>query len=479
MQLDLNSLWTPLPTQAKFFEQISGCKPNEMRAIAYVGAFGSGKTWALCRAAIGLALTYPKMRILLGRHHGTDLRDTTKSTFFELITELEDNIKSKYPENVRESVPPVGDMHKADNDYEFTNGSIIHFRPLDEAEKKYKSLNIAAVGIDEASEVDQEAVQMLMARRRQMGYPLLLFVVSNPTGYSHWLYKWFVKERNSNYHLFRTNTAENLNTGNLPADYVNELKRKYSADWIKRYVEGEWGGLDEGVPIYAGMVDIKTHVKTGVYYKGNPVWVGVDFGYASPGVVWAHPDRDYRCQIIKEWTPHEIDTYKLCQGIIKRNGIWFPNATFQYFCGHDGKQHAHSAERTGIEIMTDNGMPPSWRFHHLEAGFTVIRNMLKIKDDGTPNLTIDPAADRCVEAFLGGYKYKPETDKPLKDDIHDPVMDAFRYISYQNYSLSGDSPRSTPRVKVFGSKTVKDKIDNGHDEPRRRIFGTNGWSVQS
>lgn len=478
LQLDLNSLWKPLPTQSKFFTALSGCQPNEMRAVAYVGALGSGKSWALCRAAIGLALTYPKMRILLGRHHSTDLRDTTKVTFFELITELEDQIRAQYPPDVRDSVPPVGEMHKADNDFEFSNGSVIHFRPLDEAEKKYKSLNIAAVGIDEASEVDQEAVQMLMGRRRQMGYPLLLFVVSNPTGYTHWLYKWFVKERTPNYHLFRTNSFENRL--NLPPTYIDELTRKYSPDWVKRYIEGEWGGLTEGIPIYAGMFDMRTHVKPGMFYKGNPVWIGVDFGYASPGVVWAHPDRDYRCQIVREWAPREIDTHKLCQGIIKRNGVWFPDATFQYFCGHDGKQHAHSAQQTGIEIMSANGMTPSWRYHLLESGFTVIRNMLKVRDDGLPNLTVDPSADKCVEGFLGEYKYKPDTETPVKNDIHDPVMDAFRYIAYQKYTLAGDSPGSSSRIRVFGSKTIKDTEDAEVDDakPRKRVFTANGWAIR-
>lgn len=446
-----------------------------MRSVAYVGALGSGKSWALCRAAIGLALTYPRMRILLGRHQSTDLRDTTKVTFFELITELEEKIKEQYPPEVRESVPPVGEMHKADNEFEFGNGSVILFRPLDEAEKKYKSLNVAAIGIDEASEVDTEAVQMLMSRRRQMGYPLLLFVVSNPTGYTHWLYKWFVRDKQQNYFLYQTNTYENQK--HLPETYIQELTRKYSLDWIKRYIEGEWGGLTEGVPIYSGMFDPKIHVREGRYFMGNPVWVGVDFGYASPGVVWAHPDRENRCQIVREWLPKELDTYKLAQGILKRNGVWFPHATFQYFCGHDGKQRHASSDATGIEILTDNGMVPSYRFHHLEAGFTVIRNMLKVRDDGTPNLYVDPSAMTCVEAFLGEYKYKPEADKPLKNDIHDPVMDAFRYIAYQTYTLSGDPPGvGSGRIKIFGgtNKSVKDVEDDA--KPRtKRAFQSNGW----
>ena len=475
MNLDLSKLWTLLPTQEKYLKAISECKPNEMRSVAYVGALGSGKSWALCRAAIGLALSYPRMRILLGRHHSTDLRDTTKITFFELITELEDHIRDQYPPEVREQVPSIGEMHKADNEYEFSNGSVILFRPLDEAESKYKSLNIAAVGIDEASEVDLEAVQMLMGRRRQMGYPLLLFVVSNPTGYTHWLYKWFVKEQEANYFLYKTNSFENQK--HLPPSYIQELSRKYSIDWVKRYIEGEWGGLTEGIPIFAGMFDTKVHIGEGRFYGGNPIWVGIDFGYGSPGVVWAHPDRQFRCQIVREWLPKEMDTYRLAEGILKRNGVWFPNAKFQYFCGHDGNQHAPSAEKTGIEILMDAGMDPSWRYHHLEAAFTVIRNMLKVRTDNTPNLIVDPHAAIVAEGFMGEYKYKPDSEKPLKNDIHDPVMDAFRYIAYQNYTLSGDHMRGESRIQMFGRKDQQDGDEHDGTVGRARRFESRGWTT--
>lgn len=474
MNLDLNKLWTLLPTQEKFLKALSDCKVNEMRSVAYVGALGSGKTWALCRAAIGLALSYPKMRILIGRQFSTDLRDTTKTTFFELINELEDHIKQQYPEEVREQVPPIGEMHHVPNEFEFSNGSVILFRPLDEAETKYKSLNISAVGIDEASEVDVEAARMIMSRRRVMGFPLLFFVVSNPTGYTHWLYKWFVKEKQESDILFRTNSFENQK--HLPPSYIQELTRKYSLDWVKRYIEGEWGGLTEGIPIYAGMFDGNIHIKEGRYFAGNPVWVGIDFGYGSPGVVWAHPDRQYRCQIVREWLPKELDTYRLAAGILKRNSVWFPGATFQYFCGHDGNQHAPSAEKTGIEILIDNGMTPDWRFHHLESAFTVIRNMLKVRTDGTANITVDPQAATCIEAFLGEYKYKPDSEKPLKNDIHDPVMDAFRYIAYQNYSLSGDHMRGESRIQLFGKKELTDG-DANENVSRTRRFQSNGWTT--
>src|SRR3990172_965724 len=209
--VSLDTLWVPKPTQAQFFEAIRHAE--DLSFIAYVGAFGSGKSWAICRAVIGLAMAYPGIRILLGRFLGTDLRDTTQVEFFRQIQTLEDAIRQQVPAEQRPSVA-VGTYHATRFDYEFSNGSLVLFRPLQEAEKKFKSLEIAVFAIDEGSEVMEPALNVLLGRRRQMGYPRLGLVVSNPTGRDHWLYQRFIHEPRPKHVLFRTNTLENAE--NLP-----------------------------------------------------------------------------------------------------------------------------------------------------------------------------------------------------------------------------------------------------------------------
>lgn len=195
-------MWDVKPTQAKFFDAIMTME--DMGLVAYVGSLGSGKTWSICRAAIGLAFANPGIKILVGRFFGTDLRDTTMAEFFKLIEKLEDAIKEQFPAGTpAEQIPRVGHFAIAKNEFTFANGAVILFRPLDEAESKYKSLEIAAFGIDEASEVPVEAAMMLKARCRQKGFPHIGFIASNPTGRDHWLYKWFELEKRPGCRLFR------------------------------------------------------------------------------------------------------------------------------------------------------------------------------------------------------------------------------------------------------------------------------------
>lgn len=460
--INLSSLWQPKPTQVKFFDEI--LKSPDMGLVAYVGSLGSGKTWALCRSAIGMAFSYPGIKILVGRFYSTDLRDTTQAEFFKLIGELEETIKSKFPLGTpAELMPSVGEFKQKNNEFIFSNGSVILFRPLDEAETKYKSLEIAAFGIDEASEVPTEAVMMLKARCRQKGFKHIGFVVSNPTGRDHWLYKWFAPEssdKKPDCVLFRTNTFENVD--NLPPNYIENLRSLYSEDWIRRYIEGEWGDLLLGrrpvFPTFRPLI----HCKPTSWYREETVFVGVDFGWHSPAVVWAQFDSKMRLQVHRCWYPKELNVYALCEGIKKRNDVWFPAGKFEYFCGHDGKQKKDTGDKASAEIMASYGMPPHIRFTHVDRGLTIIRNLLEIRDDESPGIIVDPVNERMIEGFLGGYYYAPIKSEdlkgileppvkelPVKNGIFDPIFDALRYIVVNVLSTAGTIPKAAP-VKIFG-----------------------------
>ena len=459
ISLNLNTLWKVKPTQAKFFDAIM--TSEDMGLVAYVGSLGSGKTWSVCRAAIGLAFANPGMKILVGRFYGTDLRDTTMAEFFKLIDNLEEAVKEQFPAGTPEDqIPKIGHYAIAKNEFTFANNAVILFRPLDEAESKYKSLEIAAFGIDEASEVPVEAAMMLKARCRQKGYPHIGFIASNPTGRDHWLYKWFEEEKRPGTIIFRTNTFENRD--NLPPNYIENLRSMYPEDWIRRYIEGEWGELLQGRRPVFPTFQTTVHCGPSFWYKDKPVFVGVDFGWHCPGVVWAQFDDEMRMQIHRCWAPKEINVYTLCEGIKKRCDVWFPNGKFEYFCGHDGRQKKDTGDKASAEVMKSYGMTPHIRFTHIDRGLTIIRNLLDLRDDDRPGLVIDPINIRMIEGFLGGYYYAPVKSEdlkgsmeppiketPIKNGIYDPLFDAFRYIVVNVLTTAGTQPKDKP-IKVFG-----------------------------
>lgn len=410
-----------------------------MGQVAYVGSLGSGKTWAICRAALGLCLTRPGFKFLLGRFYATELRDTTQEEFFLMIAQIEELIAENVTNPDFEKI--LGVYSASKRNYDFANGSQILFRPLDEAETKYKSLMIGGFGIDEASEVDLAAFNMLTARIRQATkrssnrFRTVGCMVSNPTDYDHWLYDFFVRKQLPGYTIFRTNTMENLD--NLPAGYVANLRRQYSEDWVRRYLEGEWGELQRGRrPVFPSFSQT-VHVRDTEWYRTQPILVGIDFGYKSPGVVWAQIDTKQRLQIHRTWGPHEVTAEQLAQGIVKRNEAWFPSGRFSYFAGHDGNTKKDTGEKSAVEILRTYGIQPSIRYTHIDRGLNIIRMLLQERDDLGPGILINPQNQTLIAGFTGAYYYPPITetdlsrgvkDVPHKDDMHDPLFDALRYI---------------------------------------------------
>jgi hypothetical protein len=452
LTISLDDLWTPLPTQQAFLDAIKTAPP--LTVPAYVGAVGSGKSSVVCRAALGLALAHPGVRGLLGRFNFTDLRDTTLTTFFDLVRVVESHVRDRLPPSRRHEFPGIGTYKPGTGDYTLFNGSTIFFRHLEDGHRRFKSLEVGFWGIDEASEVEADypeppTVMMLQARLRQKGAPLVGFIVSNPTPFEHWLYRWYgdgVHERygvgKRGWPVFRTNTAENK--ASLPPDYESELRKTYPASWIKRYLEGEWGGLDEGAPIYP-TYDRAVHVRPLEWHRRRPIHVGIDLGYNSPGVVWAQVDpQTDRLHVLYSWDPKNLDVYKLAEGIKARNEHWFPNASFTYYAGHDANARKDTNEKSSAEILAEYGMAPRVRMTAIERGFSVIRSLLQVRDDGLPGIWVDPRNSTLLEGFAGGYRYDPKKeDVPQKTGRYDPLFDALRYIAVHLFTTAGTLPRYT------------------------------------
>lgn len=415
---------------------------------------GSGKTTVLCRIAMGLAFAHPGIRLLVGRFNFTELRDTTLNTFFDYVRLIEDTTRDRLPPNRRAEFQGVGAFRKDTGDYQVFNGSTLLFRHLEDGHRRFKSLEIGGFLIDEASEVEAEqekppTVLMLLARLRQKGMPLVGGIVSNPTGFDHWLYRWYGEGVGGRmgigkmgWPVFRTNMLENQD--NLPEGYIEGLRQKYPESWVRRYVEGEWGGIDEGAPIFP-MFSIATHVRPVEWMRRVPVHIGIDLGYKAPGVVWAQIEPGtHRLHVLRSWDPKNLDVYKLAQGIRQRNEGWFPNARFHVYCGHDGNAHKDTNPRSSVEILAEYGLTPRVRYTATERGLTSIRSLLGVRDDGEPGLYVAPHNPVLIEGMNGGYRYDPKKeDEPLKTDRYDPLVDALRYIVVNQFTTAGHTPSYT------------------------------------
>ena len=172
-----------LPKQQEAFKYLTDTTTTE---ILYGGSIGGGKTRVACYYAIWLLTTYPGSRILIGRSHLTELKQTTLKTLVDCCNEL--------------GIPDFINVRENNNIIPCSNGSEIilmdlFLKPSDSELTKLGSLEVTAAIIDEGSGITEKSKTVLKTRIRYKlkEFKLLpkLLICSNPS--KNWLYSQFYK----------------------------------------------------------------------------------------------------------------------------------------------------------------------------------------------------------------------------------------------------------------------------------------------
>ena len=230
----------------------------------FSGAFGAGKTIALCAKGLKLSLDYPNNFGFICRKTRSSLEISTLLTFLRIVC------------------PPelIANHDKQKGIITLVNGSQILFGGLDDP-LKLGSLGaggIGWVGIDEAIETDEDDWIMLEGRLRLPGVPHQIFAATNPGPPTHYLYQmFFVKEKGEAYQ------ASSYDNPALPEDYKQRLS-EFEGVYKDRYVLGLWKGL-EGL-VYSAFDDKICLIPRFEIDKGWPIYSGHDFGRVNAAALF-------------------------------------------------------------------------------------------------------------------------------------------------------------------------------------------------
>jgi PBSX family phage terminase large subunit len=216
-----------------------------------------------------------------------ELRDTLEPIFMELCP----------PELIEASTYGRTGGHY--EHFTFPNGSTAMFRSLDDW-NKHRSLNIGAMVIDEANEIDEETYRGMLSRVRQRditeearaaGYTQEItrrgiWLATNPNGHD-WLYKRFVGHPEPRSEYFRSTSFDNPF---LPPEYLDALLQ-YPEPWIRRYVLCSFddfaGQIYEDWSWDTHVVDPLRDPKPNYVY-----WMGMDPGTRNPtAALWVNVDQ--------------------------------------------------------------------------------------------------------------------------------------------------------------------------------------------
>lgn len=169
----------------------------------------------------------------------------------------------------------IKSYNKTDKELTFINGTSVIFRSAsdDRQIELIRGLTIAFAWIDEATLLSRLVLEIVMARLRQPGYPLKLWMTCTPR--KGWVYR-LLKENPSEEWFCLDQVPSSTNTY-LDEGYVNSLKDLYTGQFYDQEVMGKWISF-EGRVWDIAQSDIEP-------YKSPRTVYGIDIGFTHPSAI--------------------------------------------------------------------------------------------------------------------------------------------------------------------------------------------------
>ena len=240
---------------------------------AYVGGFGSGKTWA--GAAMSCRLAWESPRVPVG-YFGPSF-PAIRDIFYPTIEEVADDCGLRC------------DINQSNKEVHLYSGkqyrSTIICRSMDRP-GDIVGFKIGHAHIDEIDVLPKEkgtlAWRKIIARLRHQNGRNGADVTTTPEGF-RFAYQTFVKdardkpERRELYGMVQASTYEN--EANLPEGYIESLRASYPPQLIDAYLEGRFVNLTSGA-VYPDFSRTLNHTDARLGEKGHdaePAHIGMDF----------------------------------------------------------------------------------------------------------------------------------------------------------------------------------------------------------
>jgi hypothetical protein len=428
--------------------------------VAYGGARGGGKSWAVRIKAVLLCEKFPGIKVMIIRKTYPELQENHIIPLCEMLhTSDEDKDKR------------LASYNDAKKHIKFPNGSRILFRycDTDRDTLRFQGTEVDVLFVDEATHQSEEKMEKLRACVRGVNeFPKRIYYTCNPGGEGHgWVKRLFIdrrfkeKERPEDYVFIRAKVTDNKALMESDPDYINQLESlppKLREAWL----EGNWeifeGQFFEDFRIDPDMMAAHEH---GIELsadelrsqhrwchviepldlshgsrRGWKIYRSYDFGYGKPfSCAWWAIDYDgilyrilelYGCTDTPNeglrWTPDQ--QFKEIARI-EREHPWLKGkkidgiADPSIWDNSRGESIADTAMRYGVYFTPgDNNRIPGWMQCHYR---------LQFDENGYSRMYVFDnckAFIRTIPAMLY-HKTKPED---LDTDLEDHVADEWRYM---------------------------------------------------
>lgn len=262
----------PNPRQAEFLSATE-------KYIAFGGARGGGKSWAVRTKAKLLALRYAGIRLLILRR-----------TFQEL--------ESNHIRFLRQELHGIADYRATDRIFTFPNGSTLEFGYCanDGDADRYQGAEYDVIFLDECTQLKEQWMRQLAACVRGVNdFPKRIYYTCNPGGPGHsYIKRLFIDRRfeggenGADYRFIPARVTDNTALLKAQPDYVSQLEalpKRLRLAWL----EGRWDVFQGQV--FTEFTDDPAHYRDRRHtHVIEPfdiprewrIYRSYDFGYAKP-----------------------------------------------------------------------------------------------------------------------------------------------------------------------------------------------------
>jgi len=344
------------------------------------------------------------------------------------------------------------------------------FIPLDAEEdvKKLLSLELTFAWIDECREIPKGVLDTLTGRvgrypSRNMGGCTWsgVLLTSNPSDTENWMYRtanalpdgWeFYKQPSG-----RSILAENID--NLPQGYYQRIAAGKDPEFVKVYIDGEWGFLIEGQVVYPSFRD-SIHVTAEPIKPLEllPLVVGVDFGL-TPAAVIGQQLADGKILVLDEFVCTDSGIVRFATSLTTYIRTHYPDLDVGYAVGDPAGTARGPDERTCFDIMNQH---TPWRWKPAKTNEVTLRieavtAALNRMVDGKPGFQMDPRCGTLRKGFAGGYCFAKVSagrndtfhETPKKNSfshVHDALQYLILAMGGADAVLNKDKRRNRPRM---------------------------------
>ncbi len=423
---------------------------SRTRYTAYGGARGGGKSWALRRKLILMALRYSGLKILIIRRTLSELRE---NHIMPMLSEL--GTFASYSESKKAFL--------------FPNGSRITLGYMDSERDvlRYQGQEYDIIAIDEATQLTEYHFSTLKACLRGANdLPKRMYLTCNPGGVGHaWVKRLFIdrvfkaNEDPADYSFIPAKVYDNKILVNSDPEYVRQLE-SLPHELKEAWLCGNWD-IFEGQFFSEFSREIHVIKPFDTSYCRYH-WAAMDYGFDMLAVLWLSSDSDGNIFIERELTQSGLTLSKAAE----LTASYCDSTTEYIVASPDLWNRRQDSGLSGVEIMSSQkGLPTLVKADNRRIiGWRFLRELLSSKSrEYNSRLSVFENCGgliRCLPALLHDRKNPEDASGEPHSITHLPEALRYGVMAFMPSFEASDSYTSKIIDDFFSSQKKQNSISD-------------------